>query len=122
VDNDLGISTWGDEQEDFIEASRVKAFVGFPPERHLQEGDVFFIVDGSKLNKRYKPIPWRKAESLHLLRPWDESRELARTEIKENFYLLTASKISKDDKKDRNALLKRVSKIFRTTGPLSRKR
>jgi hypothetical protein len=113
ADNDLSINTWKDEREDFMDARLVEAFVGFPPQRSLQEGDVFFIVDGSKLNNKYKPIPSERARSIHLLRSWDESRELARSDIKKEFSKLSAIKISTGDKKEINGLYRRVDEKFK---------
>ena len=84
-ESDLSLDTWKEELEDFIDAWRVEAFVGFTSQRHLHEGDVFFIIDGSRLNNKYKPIPREKARSLHLLLPWEKSREYARQEIKKEF-------------------------------------
>jgi hypothetical protein len=113
-DNDLGIHTWDEEREDFIEAWKVEAFVGFPTQRNLAEGDVFFIVDGSKLNRAYKPKPRTVARSIHLLQPPDESTEIARTEIKKQFYKLSAAQISAGKKRDTDTLIKRVDKKFET--------
>jgi hypothetical protein len=113
-DDDLGIHTWDEEREDFIEAWRVEAFVGFPTQRSLGEGDVFFIVDGSKLNKDYKPIEREVARSVNLLRPWDESTEMARAEIKKQFYKLSAAQIAAGKKRDTDKLIRRVDKKFET--------
>ena len=113
-DDDLGIHTWDEEREDFIEAWRVEAFVGFPTQRSLGEGDVFFIVDGSKLNKDYKPIAREVARSVNLLRPWDESTEMARAEIKKQFYKLSAAQIAAGKKGDTDKLIRRVDKKFET--------
>jgi len=115
-DDDLGIHTWDEESEDFIEAWRVEAFVGFPTQRSLGEGDVFFIVDGSKLNRDYKPIARDVARSVHLLRAWDESTEIARAEIKKQFYKLSAAQIAAGKKRDTDKLMRRVDKKFKTNG------
>ena len=120
--NDLGISRWKDEQEDFMEAWRVEAFVGFPSQRHLREGDVFFVADGSKLTRKYKPIPREKARLLHLLQSWDESREFSRAEIKREFSRLSAVKISTGNKREIDELIRKVDKKFETVDPTGRKR
>ena len=111
-DDDLGIHTWDEEREDFIEAWRVEAFVGFPTQRSLEEGDVFFIVDGSTLHRNYKPIARDLARSVHLLRPWDESKEIARAEIKKQFYKLSAAQITAGKKRDTDKLIRRVDQKF----------
>ncbi len=100
-----------------MEAWRLEAFVGFPSQRHLQEGDVFFIADGSKLNRKYKPIPRERARLLHLLQSWDKSRELSRTEIKREFSRLSAVSISTRNQRDINELIRKVDKKFERTGP-----
>jgi len=111
-DDDLGIHTWEEEREDFIEAWRVEAFVGFPTQRTLGEGDVFFLLDGSKLHRKYKPIAREAARSIHLLRPWDESTEIARAEIKKQFYKLSAAQIAAGKKGDTDKLIRKVDKKF----------
>ena len=107
---DFSMDAWEKEQEDFIESWRIEAFAGFPSGRKLQEGDVFFIVDGSKLNNTYKPVPRESARLKHLLLPGERAREIARSEIKKEFYKLSAIQISSDKKRERNILLKRVEK------------
>lgn len=111
-EKDFAIHTWGEEREDFIEAWRVAAFVGYPSKLRLKEGDVFFIADGTKLNVKYKAIPRERACIEHLLLPWDTSRKIARREIKKQFYKLAAAKMSTDSK-DRNILINKVDKKFK---------
>jgi len=117
---DLGVDTWNSEREDFMEAWQVEAFVGFPSSRHLREGDVFFIADGSKLTPTYgtprdvkKALKREAARKIHLLRPWDKSKELARTEIKKEFCKLSAVRISSGEEKEINALIKAVEEKFK---------
>ena len=120
---DLGVDAWDDETEDFIDAWKVEAFVGFPSEQRLREGDVFFIKDGSKLNNQYgvrpkkhkvaaqairadfakprKALPRKVAREIHLLQPWDQSKEFARNEIKEGSYKLLAAELSTSEKEKR---------------------
>ena len=111
-EKDFAIHTWGEEREDFIKAWRVAAFVGYPSKLRLKEGDVFFIADGTKLNVNYKPIPRESACIEHLLLPRDTSREIARREIKKQFYKLAAAKMSTDSK-DRYILINKVDKKFK---------
>jgi hypothetical protein len=115
-EKDFAIHTWGEEREDFIEAWRVEAFVGYPSMLKLKEGDVFFIADGTKLNVNYKPIPRERARLEHLLLDWDTSREIARKEIKKQFYKLSASKISIGEK-DRKILNDKIDKKFEDDSP-----
>ncbi len=105
------IQNWDEEYEDFIESWRVEAFVGFPTNMTLKEGDVFFIADGSKLKANYKPIPRDKARQEHLLLDWDISRGIARNEIKKQFSMLSATKLSIGTK-DREKLINTVDKKF----------
>ncbi len=105
------IQNWDEEYEDFIESWRVEAFVGFPSNIKLKEGDVFFIADGSRLKANYKPIPRESASKEHLLLHWDASRGIARNEIKKQFSKLAATKLSTDTK-DREKLIDRVDKKF----------
>ncbi|MCP4625136.1 MAG: hypothetical protein GY850_16655 [bacterium] len=105
------IQNWDAEYEDFIESWRTEAFVGFPSDMKLKEGDIFYIVDGSKLNAKYKPIPRERARIEHLLLPWDISRQNARNEIKMQYGKLTATKLSTSTK-DREILLDKVEKKF----------
>lgn len=111
--DDLGINNWGDEKEDVVSAWRVEAFVGYETGQRLSEGDVFFIVDGSKLTNQYKPIQRSEARKLHLLISSDESRKIARREIKEQFYKLAASQMTTLDK-EKKVLINRVEKKFKT--------
>ena len=96
-ENDLGVENWDIEQEDFQRAWLVAAFVGYPSNKKLQEGDVFFFVNGEKLDKKYKPIKRDEARKKHLLRSWGESRDIARTEIKTEYYKLSASQLANSD-------------------------
>jgi hypothetical protein len=107
---DLGIDTWMDEKETFIKAWILEAFVGFPTQRKIKEGDVFYLVDGSKLHKHYKPIPRERARSIHHLKPWEETRSMARKEIKKEFFKLTAIKMASGNQKEKERLLKKVEK------------
>jgi len=84
----LAMATWQDEEIDVLEVWQVEAFVGFPATRKLREGDVFFVKDGRKLNAKYKPIKRETARQKHLLVDWDEGREMARNEMKEQYRLL----------------------------------
>lgn len=111
------IQNWGEEYEDFIESWRVEAFVGFPSNIKLKEGDVFFIADGSRLTANYRPIPREKARQEHLLLDWDISRRIARNEIKKQFSMLSATKLSIDTK-DREKLINTVDKKFGDTPQL----
>jgi len=108
----FGIETWGDEKEDFISKWRVESFVGFPTERKLQEGDVFFIRYAQRLNNNYKPIKRADARKRHLLSKdwdWEKSKEHARMEIKEMFGHLSAKKMAGDKK----SLLKTLNQSVR---------
>lgn len=108
-DPGLGIKTWGKEKEEIWKSEDAELFVGFPPGRRLQEGDVFFIKDGSifkkKLIKQYRKRP----PSSPLLMGLNESRRKARDEIKEEFYNLTALQIAKNAETF-ESLKKQVSK------------
>ena len=91
--DNLSIQSWGDEKEDFIEAWKIEAFVGFSGGRRLREGDVFFIRDGSLLNKFYvgeKIIKRKAAKEKHLLQAVDDAVEMARWEIKDETRKLSA--------------------------------
>jgi hypothetical protein len=109
---DLSMKSWGDEQEDFISAWRLEAYVGFDSKQHLSEGDVFFIVDGAKLNNEYKPINRLEARELHLLLPWDESRKIARNEIKMQYQKLAAAEIASKPREEQY-LLQRIENKFK---------
>ncbi len=117
-EGDFSIQTWDDESEDFIAAWRIEAFVGFPSKQKLKEGDVFFIADGTKLHDKYKPIVRETAKKEHLLISWEKSRELARIEIKKQFYKLAVTRMTTQTK-ERETLLKRVEKKFETDLPTS---
>ncbi len=109
---DYSIHTWGDEHEDFIESWKVEAFVGYPSNMKLKEGDVLFIADGTKLNPKYKPISRDIARVEHLLLPSDISTGIARTEIKKQFYKLAAAKMSIGEK-DTKLLIEKIDKKFK---------
>lgn len=98
--NGFGIETWGEEKEDFMQAWRVEAFVGYTGGRSLAEGDVFFLADGSKLNDKYAPIEREAARQKHLLKEWEASREEARKDIKEQFFILTATQVNDTKEED----------------------
>ncbi|OGR04899.1 MAG: hypothetical protein A2511_02045 [Deltaproteobacteria bacterium RIFOXYD12_FULL_50_9] len=109
---DLSIKSWGDEEEDFISAWRIEAFVGYDSKQHLAEGDVFFIVNGAELNNEYKPINRREAMLTHLLLPWDESRRIARNEIKMQYQKLAASEIASKPREEQY-LIQRIENKFK---------
>lgn len=118
---DMSIEAWNSETEDFIEAWQVEAFVGLPPGRKLREGDVFFIADRSKLDKYYgtkrskrhkKPLPRTVAENIHLLSPEENSREVARREIKMQFENLYATSITTDES-DLNKMRSVINEKFK---------
>jgi hypothetical protein len=110
--DDFSINTWGDEREDFISAWRIEAFVGYKTRQHLSEGDVFFIGDSTRLNNKYKPIPRDEARELHLLCPWDESRKIARNEIKMQFHKLAASAMASKPQEE-EILIKKIETKFK---------
>ncbi len=116
AEDDYSIETWSEEREEFIDAWRIEAFVGFTSNQNLKEGDVFFISDGTKLKKNYKPISREKARDEHLLLPWKISREIARMEIKKQFHKLAATRIASRPS-ERDTFLKRVDKKFKTDKP-----
>jgi hypothetical protein len=130
TERDLSIEAWNSERETFMQAWQVEAFVGFPTGRKLSEGDVFFIADGSRLTTTYgtsrdkkhkKPLPRKVAAREHLLRSVDRSRELARQEIKKEFYKLSACRMT-SDKKEIEKLLKVVEDKFKKNAPFSSKK
>jgi len=91
--DDLSIDTWGEEREEFLSTWQVEAFVGFTGTRKLAEGDVFFLVDGDELSDAYRGsavLPRATARTKHLLATFDQSVEIARREIKEASFMLTA--------------------------------
>jgi len=108
----MGIDNWNEETEDFIETWRVEAFVGYPPHSHLSEGDVFFVKDGSILTQEYDPISREEASAIHLLMHWDESKKLAREEIKAEYAKLSVASIAVQDLKNLEQLNKMVDKKF----------
>lgn len=106
---DFGIEAWNDEREFIMKAWQVEAFIGLKSPHKLMEGDIFFIVDGSRLDKHYgtnrckikkytKPLPRDKAAKIHLLRPIEEFKEVARAEIKREYHKLSASNTTSDKK------------------------
>lgn len=109
--DNFGIECWGEEREEFHARWRVEAFVGYPSGRALGEGDVFFIADGRKLVTDYDPIERNKARKLHLLRPSNVSREIARTDIKREYYKLAATRLIKDEK-EREQILGDIDQRF----------
>ena len=112
-ENDMGINNWNEETEYFIETWKVEAFVGYPPHRQLSEGDVFFIKDGSKLTKEYGHILGKEeALAIHLLMDWDESKKLAREEIKAEYARLSVASIALQDRKHSKQLKNMVDKKF----------
>jgi hypothetical protein len=107
---DLSIGTWGEEREDFLASWLVEAFVGFTGTRRLAEGDVFFLVDGDELSDAYRGeaiLPRRVAATKHLLVPVDQSVDIARREIKEASFILTAVAVAPSASVE-NALRKQV--------------
>jgi hypothetical protein len=110
--DDMGIDTWNEESEYFMEDWRIETFVGLKSGRHLREGDVFFIADGSRLHAKYIPIPRDKAGKIHLLKPGDDSRNIARKEIKKQYAKLSAKQASTGKEKETEALIRRVDKKF----------
>lgn len=103
----LDTKYWGKEREMIMVTGLVEAFVGFPSRRKLREGDVFFITNHEKLKPGYKPIPRSVAKRIHLLVDWQESRELARSEIKRQFRELSMLQAT-PDRKERRILQKLV--------------
>jgi hypothetical protein len=84
--DDFGARTWGQQREEILDQFTVEAFVGMKPPRVLQEGDTFYVADGTKLNRDYrgaKIVDPDRARQDHLLRDWDESIAQARTELEE---------------------------------------
>ena len=108
--DDLSIDTWGEEREDFLASWLVEAFVGFTGTRRLAEGDVFFLVDGDELSDAYRGdaiLPRTVADTKHLLVPIGRSVDIARREIKEASFLLTAVAVAPSASVE-NALRKQV--------------
>lgn len=127
---DLSIGAWNSEREYFIKAWQVEAFVGFPSTKHLREGDVFLIADGSQLTNKYgtkldprhkKPLPREVASKMHLIHSADKSKENARTEIKKEFYKLSAVKMTAD-KKELDEIIKTVEEKFKNQNPIQSKK
>ncbi|MBU0516985.1 MAG: hypothetical protein KJ621_19695 [Proteobacteria bacterium] len=113
---DYRIEAWTDEREDFLKCRLVEGFVGFVRSRRLQEGDVFFVVDGSLLNRKFDPksVTGAEARQRHLLLDPDGSRELSRIAIKEQFYKLSAAQITEAKVEDVSALAKTIEGIIKT--------
>ena len=116
--NDLSIQSWGDEKEDFIDTWKIEAFVGFTGGRKLREGDVFFIKDGSLLNKNYrgkKIIKRQEAHKKHLIEQVDDSIERAKWEIKDETRKLTADYLatSKAEKKKLHEIIIAQKEVMR---------
>lgn len=95
---DLGMDHWADEQELFMKAAVVEAFVGYPKGVHLREGDVFFLRDGSQLKSAYSPIERSKARAKHLLIDFQDSLRFVRGEAKERFRALFVTQVIKEPK------------------------
>lgn len=116
ADGDVSIRAWGDEREEVISEWRLEAFVGFKNGRKLQEGDVFLIIDGTKLVVDYDPkaldISRDVARQEHLLVDVDVSRQAARQESCQLSYLLTAVRLAQGDKHTEKTLIRRVDKKF----------
>ena len=108
---DYSIKAWGDEAESFIDIWRMEAFMGFSAGQRLREGDVFYVVDGTRLDDAYRPIPREEAREKHLLVPWKESTRFARQEIKKEFYKLSVTRMTKQTN-EQNYLMKRVDQKF----------
>jgi hypothetical protein len=113
---DFGIGAWNDERESIMKVWQVEAFIGLKSPCKLMEGDVFFIIDGSRLDKHYgtnrckikryvKPLPRDEAAKIHLLRPIEGFKEIARAEIKREFHKLSASNTTSDKKTLDNLML-----------------
>lgn len=111
--DDFSINAWKEEAEDFIRVWRMEAFAGFTSKQALKEGDVFFVVNGSDLSNAYKPIERKKAKTKHLVMPWETSLRIARQEIKEQFYKLTATRMS-EKPGEQKRLLNQVSEKFKS--------
>ncbi|NIM17934.1 MAG: hypothetical protein GTO45_38650 [Candidatus Aminicenantes bacterium] len=109
---DMGIDNWDDETEDFIETWRVEAFVGYPPHMHLSEGDVFFVRNGYRLTQEYEREEDEAESKTHLLMHWDESKKLAREEIKAEYAKLFVASIAVQDLKHHKQLVNMVEKKF----------
>ena len=111
--NAFGLETWGEESEDFLYKGPIEAFVGLPTERQLGEGDVFFLADGSKLNKDYIGtkinVTRVDARIIHLLKKVDYSVALSREQIKAEFHKHT-TKLIEEDTKERQELLMEIDK------------
>ena len=110
--SDLGIQSWSEEKEDFIEAWKLEAFVGLTGGRKLREGDVFFVKDGTLLNRNYRGkriIKRLEARKKHLIESLNDSTERARWEIKDETRKLTADYLA-TSKAEKNRLYKIIMK------------
>jgi hypothetical protein len=82
---------WLDERVDVLFDWQVEAFVGMQAPRRLQEGDVFFLVDGELLTSGYKPVARKVARQQHLLLDWGKARSLARDQMKQEYGVLAVT-------------------------------
>lgn len=109
--SDMTIQSWSEEKEDFIEVWKIEAFVGLMAGRKLREGDVFFIKDGSLLNRNYRGkriIKRAEARKKHLCLSVDDSIEQAKWEIKDETRKLAADKLATSTT-EKNKLYKIIS-------------
>lgn len=104
----LDIETWEEEKEEIWNVEDVEVFVGFPYNRSLQEGDVFFVRDSSQFKKGLMRKYRKKRPVRPLLVDWSESREHTRREIKREFLNLAAYGIAKEEKKKLESLKRQV--------------
>lgn len=105
------IKCWKAEREEVMAGWRLEAFVGMKAPRTVQEGDVFFVADGSKLTPTYDPkgTPRDKARREHLLMDWTASRDFARKQIKEEFAVLSLRSGTSADDEAVRGLVRRAS-------------
>ncbi len=107
----IGIGNWGRERIDFMKAWQIEAFVGYRTKVKLQEGDVFFVVDGRGLNSKYEPIERKRAREEHLLVDFTESGRLARLDMQREYSKLSMAQAAKDNS-EREKLLMLVEKAI----------
>jgi len=117
----ISIENWGREREQIVPKWRVEAFVGYPSEFTLQEGDVFFIRDGRRLTARYKPIKRETARRTHLLVDNKDSGKIARAYIKSEYKKLTITE-QVDGEREREEIRILIDKVTRMPRPKRRKR